>query len=59
MQCQSADVKAAVLTMIRKSSEIGSPVTPRAWKIAYDMVRAQAIADTLIWKHNHITITER
>jgi hypothetical protein len=55
----SNDVKAEVLKMVQKSLEPGYPVTPKAWRMAYDMVRAQAIADTAIWKQNHITITLR
>ena len=52
----STDVKAEVLRMVRKTMEPGYPVTPKAWRMAYDMVRAQAIADTIMWKQCNITI---
>lgn len=52
----STDVKSEVLKMARKTLEPGYPVTPKAWRIAYDLVRAIAIADTIMWKQIHITI---
>jgi hypothetical protein len=55
----STDVKAEVLRMVQKSLEPGYPVTPKAWRMAYDMVRAQAIADTIMWKQCNVTITLR
>lgn len=52
----SNDVKAEVLRMVQKSLAPGMPVTPKAWRMAYDMVRAQAQADTSLWKAMNITI---
>jgi len=49
-------VKAETLRMIRKTLEPGRPVTAKIWKMNYDLVRAQAIADTAIWKQNNISI---
>lgn len=49
-------IKAEVLRTVRKTLEPGRPVTAKAWKMAYDLVRAQAIADTIMWKQRNITI---
>jgi hypothetical protein len=49
-------VKAETLRMVRKTLEPGRAITSKVWKMNYDLVRAQAIADTVIWKQLHITI---
>lgn len=51
-----ADVKAEVVRMIRRTVKPGSPVGPKEFRQAYNLVRAQAIADTIMWKQVHITI---
>jgi len=52
-------VKAEVLRMVRKTLAPGLPVTKKVWRLAYDMVRTQAIADTIMMKQNYISIERR
>lgn len=59
MQTVRKDVNAEVLKMIYRVAKPGAAVTPSDWKQAYKMVHAQAVADTLIWKENNITIDRR
>lgn len=56
MMTTTEDVKKEVLAEIKRMVRPGCAVTRRAWKIAYDVVRANAIRDTEIWKQKYITI---
>jgi hypothetical protein len=49
-------VQAETLRMVRKTLEPGRAITSKVWKMNYDLVRAQAIADTIMWKQNNISI---
>lgn len=50
------DVKAEVIRMVKIITAPGKPVTQKEWRMAYKAVRLQAIADTIFWKQNNITI---
>jgi hypothetical protein len=52
------DVNAEVLKLIHRTAKPGAQITPKEFKQAYDLTRAQAIADTLMWKQVNITIKE-
>jgi hypothetical protein len=49
-------VKQEVLALIKRRVRPGDPVTRKDLASAYNLVRVQAIADTLFWKRLHITI---
>lgn len=51
-------VKAEVLALIKRRVRPGDLVTKKDLQIAYKIVRANAIADTLFWKKMFITIEE-
>jgi hypothetical protein len=50
------DVQAEVLQMIKVILRPGESAKKGDFKIAYDIVRANAIADTIAWKQRWITI---
>lgn len=49
-------VQQEVLALIKRRVQPGTPVTMKDVRSAYNLVRVQAIADTLFWKRMHITI---
>ena len=51
-------VKQEVMALIKRRVCPGDPVSKKDLKIAYSIVRANAIADTLFWKRLHITIED-
>lgn len=51
-------VKQEVAALIKKRVPSGSPVSDKEIRIAYKIVRANAIADTLFIKRQIITIEE-
>jgi hypothetical protein len=53
------DVTKEVLRMVKRIVPPGEQVTPKVWRIAYGIVRAQAVADTTLWKQTNITISRR
>lgn len=53
------DVNVEVLKTIRRTAKPGAKITPHEFRMAYDLTRAQAVADTLMWKQVYITIEKR
>lgn len=58
MMTQDPEVKREVLMMVKKMVRPGQPVGRRIWREAYEMVRRNAIQDTILWKRLYITIEE-
>ena len=56
MMTTDNQVKKAVLDQIKRMVNPGCAVSPAMFKVAYKIVRTQAIADTLLWKQKFITI---
>jgi hypothetical protein len=52
----SDGVKEAVLAEIKRRVPSGTPISSKELKIAYGIVRVNAIADTLLWKRLYMTI---
>jgi len=52
---QKKDVNLEVLKLLREQSN-EKAFSPKEWRRAYSIVRAKAIADTVMWKQNNITI---
>lgn len=47
-----------VMLLAKRRVSSGSPINQDDLKTAYRIVRANAIADTIIWKKQNITIEE-
>lgn len=56
MMTTDNQVKKAVLDQLKRMVRPGCAVSPAMFKVAYKIIRANAIADTLSWKQKYITI---
>lgn len=51
-------VKEQVMALIKRRARPGHPITKKDLRVAYKIIRANAIVDTLFWKRLHITIED-
>lgn len=56
MTTANEEIKRLVLTHLLDTYPAGTPLSDKQWAVAYKLIRANMIYETLEWKLDHLTV---